>query len=79
MEDYILFCSELTSAVRNFMKAEPPSGDAANKARLDQVTLQVTSVMKVERRGILERIFNCKLLSFYYSMMSGQYTDLLDP
>lgn len=79
MEDYILFCSELMSAVCSFTKADPPSGDAASKAHLDQVTLQVTSVKEVERRGILARIFNCKLLSFYYSMMLGQYIDLLDP
>lgn len=67
MEDYILFCSELISTVHNFIKEVPPvapSMDTANKAHLSQVTLPATSVMKMEHRGVLKCMLNCKLLSF---------------
>lgn len=45
----------------------------AEKTRFHHGTLRAISAVKVEQRGALQDILKCKLHSFYYSIMLGQY------
>lgn len=69
VEDYILSYSELTSSVHSFIKAAP----GCQETRFRQGAPRAMAVTKVQHRGALQYVLQCKLHPFYHSIMLGQW------